>query len=185
MFEYLAQAQSAVRRINDRIITLSKKLGSNSDIVSNLASKMEVLFPDNIRYKNGIPQLYSPSSLYKDEEYNTDLETFDKEFKTWGMYKKEYEPRYEKYREEQEFFKKEPVSQSEFIQQQERLPQALVYMYSSKTDEASEALEIMRIKHRRKTYDELNKVTELARAGMRNTLTERANNYLTRNYRGR
>jgi hypothetical protein len=58
-------------------------------------------------------------------------------------------------------------------------------MYSSKTDEASKALEIMRIKHRRKTYDELNKATELARAGMRNTLTERANNYLTRNYRGR
>jgi hypothetical protein len=185
MFEYLAQAQSAVRRINDRINTLSKKLGSDSDIVNNLASRIEVLFPDNIRYKNGIPQLYQPSSLYKDVEYNTDLETFDKEFKTWGMYKKEYENRYKKYQEEQEFFRKEPVTQAEFIQQQERLPQALVYMYSSNTEEASKAIEIMRTKYRRKTYDELNNATELAMSGMRNTLTEKANNYLTRNYRRR
>ena len=185
MFEYLAQAQSAVRRINDRIKTLSEKLGSNSDIVSNLASKIEVAFPENVRYKNGVPQLYSPSTLFKDEEYNTELETFDKEFKTWGMYKKEYENRYKKYEEQQNFFREEAVSQAEFIQQQERLPEALVYMYSSQTDEASKAIEIMRIKGRRKTYDELNKATELAMSGMRKTLTETANNYLTRNYRRR
>ena len=159
MFEYLAQVQSAVRRINYRIETLAKHFGENSSFVNDIKAELEVKLPDNMRYKKGVPQLHTPSGIYKDEDLNTMVEDIDKKMKSWGEYKKEYERQYERYEEEQTFFKEKPISMEKFITTMSKLSGALIEYASEQLPAA--ALDILRIKGRRKSYAELSKVTDI------------------------
>jgi hypothetical protein len=175
MFEYLAQAQSAVRRINDRVATISKNLGNDSVVVGNIASKLEVMFPQNVRYKDGVPQIYQPSELFKDSYQNEDLEYLDKTLNTWSQIKKSYSQSYVEYVKQRMSEYKVPEPLTSFIKVQEQIPLALTYMYSVKNEETDRAIAIMKNPEymkdekdqvkRRKTYEELRGVLKLAKEG--------------------
>lgn len=164
MFEYLASAQASVNRINYRMQTIANNLGKDSPYYQNMLAKMDILFPDNIRYKDGVAGLSKPSELFKNPESNQNLQNFDKELKTWGEIKKQYEEPYERYKEEQEFFGngKEVDTFQGFINLVMDIPRALSYLYPTQTDDQKKAVEIMKTKGRRKTYDELQEVVTLA-----------------------
>ena len=157
MFEYLAQVQSAVRRINDRIKTLSEKFGTGSDIVNNLVSSLDVNLKDNFRFKDGVPQIHTPSEIYNDDDLNNALEYLDSNVKTWGSIRSEYSKQYEAYKSEAEFFREEPIEIQDFISTMQNLDKAFAGYDSSQFPD--KALEILRGKH--KSYNDLNKVTEI------------------------
>ena len=161
-FELLASVQSAVRRFNYRMETLSANLGQNSPIIEGYKAKMDVLFPDNYRMKDGVPQLMKPQEIYNNPDLNQWLEYIDQEVPTWGSLKKEFEPEYETYKEQEEFFKQEPVSINNFISSMISLPDALKFIYPTDTDDKKKAVEIMRQKGQRKTYAELQEVIRLS-----------------------
>lgn len=161
-FEYLASVQSAVRRFNYRMETLSANLGQNSPIIEGYKAKMDVLFPDNYRLKDGVPQLMKPQEIYNNPDLNQWLENIDEEVPTWGGLKKEFEGEYEKYKEQEQFFRKEPVPISSFISSMISLPDAIKYLYPTNTEDKKKAVEIMKEKGRRKTYAELQEVIRLS-----------------------
>ena len=68
MYEYLASVQSAVRRVNERIKTLAEKFGDNSAVVNKVKTQLDVLMPDNMRYKDGLVQIGKPSDIFGDDE---------------------------------------------------------------------------------------------------------------------
>ena len=157
MFEYLAQVQSAVRRINYRLETLSKHFGNDNPIVSNYQSQLDVLFPDNYRLKDGTPQLTMPSEIYKNSELNETLESFEGQVASWGDYKSQYENSYNKYTSEQEFFKEDTINIEDFITTMENLDTVFTKYESSQFPD--EALEILTRQH--KSYNDLNKVSAI------------------------
>lgn len=196
MFEYLAQVQSAVRRINYRMQTLVDNLGYDNRLVGNMASKMQILFGDNMRFKDGKPQLFKPSEIYNDEELRQNIYEFDRDLKTWGAYKKQFSEDYEAYKKEYADYVSEmrknkvkpsdiekPLSMGEFISEIEELPQALVFMYSSRYEESEKAIQIMKTSGRRKTYGELRQAVKLAKSGEQKRLQEVAGSYGINKYR--
>lgn len=157
MFEYLASAQSAVRRVNDRIKTLSEKFGTNSALINNIASKYEVIFGNNMVYKNGVPQLVKPSEIFDDEYMSQVLQSEDKLLRTWGSYRKQYEREYFDYADEQGASDK--LSMPDFIQTMQNLSGALRDVPSDTIP--SDALKILQIKDRKKSYAELIEVANI------------------------
>lgn len=158
MFEYLAQVQSAVRRINDRLQKLTEHFGYSSRIVQNAISGLDIILDDNLRYKDGVVQLHTPSEIYKDEDKNRALEIADENIKTWGEHRKIFEKGYTEYKEQAEFFGEEVVEIEDYIRTKSDLNYALEWLYPTDTDGKKQAIEIMKIRGRKKTYDELNKV---------------------------
>lgn len=162
MYEYLASVQSAVRRVNDRIATLSARFGENSAIVNNIKAEVDVLLSDNYRYKEGVIQITRPSDIYGNEEKEKAISHLDDSIKTWGHYKKEYEKEYESYRAEERekvTYKghgKRTLSQEDFIQTMANLDKALKEVPSDAMPQ--DALTIMKEKGKRKTYSQLFKV---------------------------
>lgn len=161
MFEYLAQAQSAVRRINDRLQKLTEHFGSSSKIVQNAISELDVILGDNLRYKDGVAQLHTPFEIYKNEDMNRALESADKTLKTWGEYRKEYEKDYIKYQEQAEFLGDDVAKIEDYINTMTDLSNALEWLYPVDTDGKKQAVKIMQTKGRKKTYTELSKVVNL------------------------
>lgn len=159
MYEYLASVQSAVRRVNDRIKTLSEKFGVNSSIVKQATAKIDVLMSDNYRFSNGVIQISKPSDIYGDEEKMQALKTLEDNIETWGYYRKAYQEQYTKYTEEQEFFKNDYVEFSDFVLTMENLQNALREIASEQLPE--DALQILSVKGRKNTYTELNQVTKI------------------------
>lgn len=159
MFEYLEQAQSALRRINSRMVTLAKNLGSDSDIVNNLASKMDVLLGSNLRYKDNVPQLFKPSEIFADPDKLKALQNIDETIVTWGDLRKAYEKPYEAYKEESAFFKEKPIPIGSFVQKMENLPEAIREIDTKgnrpKNDAQAKAIALLKEKGRKKTYSEL------------------------------
>ena len=151
MFEYLAQVQSAVRRINDRIKTLSEKFGESNERVQSIVSAFDVTMSDNWRYKDGVPQLHTPSEIFKNPDAVKSLEYFDKSIKTWGSYRKEYLNQYESYEAEAKFMKEDVIPIEDYITTMENLNNAFQSYDSSQFPD--KALEILREKY--KTYGEL------------------------------
>lgn len=156
MYEYLASVQSAVRRVNSRIETLASHFGTNSAIVNNVYSKVEVLLGDNLRYKDGVIQLGKPSDIYGDEEKMKALESLEESITTWGEYRSKYEGEYMDYASETDGDK---LSLPDFIQTMQNLDRALREVPSDEMPK--EALDIMRIKGRKKTYNELFQVAKI------------------------
>lgn len=159
MYEYLASVQSAVRRINQRMQTLADKFGANSSMLWNYKAEIDVLLPDNYRYKKGVIQISNPADIFGDEEKMKAVESLEQKVKTWGSLKKEYEKGYEKYVEEQKFFNSKVVDMPDFIQTMENIHHALEISDSEQLPQ--DALDILRVKDRRNTYDELNQVSEI------------------------
>ena len=69
---------------------------------------------------------------------------------------------YEKYKEQEQSFRKEPVPISSFISSMISLPDAIKYLYPTNTEDKKKAVEIMKEKGRRKTYAELQEVIRLS-----------------------
>ena len=156
-YEYLASVQSAVRRVNDRISTLADKFGSNSAIVNNYTSMIDVLLGDNTRYKDGVIQISKPSDIFDDSEKMQALSELEDSVKTWGSYREQYEREYIDYADEQGASDK--LSMPDFIQTMQNLSGALRDVPSDAMP--SEALKIMQIKGRKKTYAELIEVANI------------------------
>ena len=91
MYEYLASVQSAVRRFNDRVKSLAKNFGENSAVMNKIKVSVDVFLKDNLRYKDGVPQIYKPSDIFGDDEKMKALQHLDESLKTWGEYRKQYE----------------------------------------------------------------------------------------------
>ena len=174
-FELLASVQSAVRRINSRLTTLAEKVGTNNSLYQDFVTKIDRFFPNNYRFKDGVVQLIKPSQIWKDPDMNRMIEDLDKTQPTWAQIKKEHEPRYQKYVEQEKFFgtpEEEIVDLGSWIKTFTELPDALVWMYAKRDELTDSALEIMHITGRRKTYRELGQATD-----MTNQSYERYMNY--------
>lgn len=160
MYEYLASVQSAVRRINERMTTLSKNLGANSNIVNNATALLDTLLHDNIRYKNGVAQITKPSDIFGDDEKMKMLEDLERRVKTWGNYRKQYEREYLLYKDNEIKSykgiaikgKEVPYELRDFINVMDNLDKLIHENYNELPDRA---LEILRTKGRKNTYSEL------------------------------
>lgn len=157
MYEYLASVQSASNRVNDRIMTLADKFGINSAIINNISAQLDVLLPDNIRYKDGVIQVARPSEIYNDAEKMQALENIENTMPIWGNLRKHYEDEYMEYASEQG--KTDKATLPEFIETMQNLDKALRDVPSDQLP--SDALKIMQIKGRKKTYNELIEVTRI------------------------
>lgn len=158
MYEYLASVQSAVRRFNERAKTLAKNFGENSAVMNKIKVSVDVFFKDNLRYKDGVPQIFKPSDIYGDDEKMKALQYLDEHLKTWGDYRRQYENEYTGYIEEgQDILKYKDTSDklgfSDFIQTMENIDKALRETPSE--DMPERALAIMKKTGARKTYKEL------------------------------
>jgi hypothetical protein len=174
-YEYLASVQSAVRRINDRLKSISNKLGSESQLLQNFESLIDVALKDNTRFKGNLLQIHTPSDIFNDPEKMEALKKIEDAIPTWQDIKKQYEPAYEKYKESDDVqFLDEAPDIETFIDVHVNLPQALVYMYPVVNDDLQKAVEIMHIKGRRKTYEELNDAIDYATKGRQKATTQRA-----------
>lgn len=162
MYEYLASVQSAVRRINERLQTLSGKFGANSSMLWDYKSTIDVLLPDNYRYKNGVIQISMPSDIFGDQEKMNALEEIENTVQTWQQYKEQYQTAYDKYKSETEFFDTKTADMPEFITTMENVHNALSSADSEQLP--TDALEILKVKDRRNTYAELEQVAEILRS---------------------
>lgn len=163
MYEYLASVQSAVRRINERMQTLADKFGANSSMLWDYKAEIDVLLPDNYRYKNGVIQISKPSDIFGDEEKMKAVESLEQKVKTWSQYKEQYQKSYDTYKSEQEFFGGQKIADMpNFITTMENVHNVLSTVDSEQLPR--DALEILRVKERQNTYFELEQVAEILRS---------------------
>lgn len=157
MFELLSSVQFSAQRINYRLKTLYNKLGADNSFVESLTAKLDILLPDNYRFKNGVPQIIKPGQIYKDPELNKNLYGLESEIPTWQTVKNSFAKSYEEYLNEPgEFEGDKKATIEEYINVNMDLPGALTIMYSNEPEAYARAgLNIMHIKGRRKTYEEL------------------------------
>lgn len=166
-----AEVQSAVNRINSRIRTAEKHFGSDSKIVQDMYTKLDLLIPQkNLRYNaDGVLQIARPYDLFKNADVHEVLYNFDKtDIKTYGDIKAEYQKGYDSFRESSEFF--EPsvgasMSIDEFITTFSTLADALQWAYDySDSSEGQSILAIMQ--QSKKTYSDLQDVIKLYAEGV-------------------
>lgn len=166
-----AEVQSAVNRINSRIRTAEEHFGSDSKIVQDMYTKLDLLIPqENLRYNaDGVLQIARPYDLFKNADVHEVLYNFDNsDIKTYGDIKAEYQKGYESFRESSEFF--EPsvgasMSIDEFITTFSMLADALQWAYDySDSPEGQSILTIMQ--QSRKTYSDLQDVIKLYAEGV-------------------
>ena len=158
VFEYLASVQSAVRRFNYRMETIAKNLGADSPIIEDMKANLDVNFSGNYRIKNGVPQLIKPGQIYKDQEMNNAMRVLDETVPTWGEIRKDFEPQYERYTEQEQFFGNEPVELPKFISVLMSIPEKIKI---ASDQNITDALDILRVRGRKKTYAELQRVAQL------------------------
>lgn len=183
-FEYLASVQSAVRRFNYRMQTIADKLGKDTQLLDDYKAKLDVMFPNNYRLKDGVPQLLKPREIFRSEDMSEELQKLDSSVPTWPKIRDEYTPYFKTWRDErpeeekvhEEYLikvkeegvaseeelaeyeamkKKEEEEFSEFISYINQLPDALVWMYAHEDSFSKGALEIMKEKGHRRTYEEI------------------------------
>ena len=163
-----AEVQSAVNRINSRIRTAEEHFGSDSKIVQDMYTKLDLLIPqENLRYNaDGVLQIARPYDLFKNSDAHEVLYNFDtQDIKTYGDIKAEYQKSYEHYRES-EFFDEDVIDDIDaFIIFGSELMDALYWAYENKdTPEGMEIIEIM--SQKQKTYGDLQQVISLYREGV-------------------
>ena len=163
-----AEVQSAVNRINSRIRTAQAHFGSDSKIVQDMYTKLDLLIPQaNLRYNaDGVLQIARPYELFKNADAHEIIYNFDNsDIKTYGDIKAEYQKSYEHYRES-EFFDEDVIDDIDaFIIFGSELMDALYWAYENKdTPEGMEIIEIM--SQKQKTYGDLQQVISLYREGV-------------------
>ena len=166
-----AEVQSAVNRINSRIRTAEEHFGSDSKIVQDMYTKLDLLIPqENLRYNaDGVLQIARPYDLFKNSDAHEVIYNFDKtDIKTYGDIKAEYQKGYDSFRESSEFF--EPsvgasMSIDDFITTFSTLADALQWAYDySDSPEGQGILTIMQ--QSKKTYGDLQAVINLYKEGV-------------------
>ena len=158
MYELLASVQSAVRRFNDRMKQIAKNMGADSPIIEGVKAKIDLFFPGQYRFTDGVPQLMKPAQIFKNAEMNQALVDLDENVPTWGEVRKSFESQYENYVEQERFFGGEPVGIQQFIKTLYTLPESIVV---ASEQNITDALEILKVKGRRKTYAELATVQKI------------------------
>lgn len=163
-----AEVQSAVNRINSRIRTVKAHFGSDSKIVQDMYTKLDLLIPqENLRYNaDGVLQIARPYDLFKNEDAHEIIFNFDtQDIKTYGDIKADYQKSYEHYRES-DFFDEDVIDDIDaFIIFGSELIDALYWTYENKdTPEGMEIIEIM--SQKQKTYGDLQRVISLYREGV-------------------
>lgn len=174
-FDSGARFTSAVNRINSRLKTIGNRIGKLSRTYQKYSAEISANIPfEYQRFSNGILQIGKPKRLYN--EGDLDIEKFisitDTDMETYGDIKNEYLPKYEqlkqKFEEENaqgfgDVATGEDFTLDEFIRANEELDNSLPVLYDNiKSDEVNEALDVMHITGRRKTYKELNGVIDVA-----------------------
>ena len=166
-----AEVQSAVNRINSRIRTAEEHFGSDSKIVQDMYTKLDLLIPQaNLRYNaDGVLQIARPYDLFKNEDAHEVLYNFDiHDIKTYGAIKEEYQKGYDSFKESSEFFEpnvRASMSIDDFINTFSTLADALQWAYDY--SDSSEGQSIMTIMHQsKKTYGDLQRVISLYREGV-------------------
>lgn len=163
-----AEVQSATNRINDRIRTAVEHFGTDSKIVQDMYSKLDVMIPQsNIRYnKDGIMQIARPYDLYKQTDIHQNIHMLDSsDIKTYGEIKSEYQQAYDTYAEEQRFFDSEPIDIDDYIDISSNILDMLHWAYENQNTEAGQQIiDIMRKKGGH-TYQDLMQVRSLYNQG--------------------
>lgn len=175
IFDTSARFASSVRRINERLQRLAQKLGTDSRVYQDAASKLDTMLPSkNLYYnKNNVLQIGKPAQLYKDASIHNTINQFDKgQIPTWGEVKEKFEQDYEEYKEYSSYFEgksREVLPIEDYINIQTSISD-LIYDLSKdrQNDEMSEneqkALEILQTDRQGKiTYNELSQVRNLLR----------------------
>ena len=152
---------SMARRINYKINTMVKKFGYDSVITQDLMSNIiTTVPPENIVYKDGVPQIRKPINLAKK---GIDLSDLDR-MKGYGDYKREYEKSYEQYKFDVEFETEKPLPIETFISKMYSVDEIMdkvkfVSSFGASGDSENLALDIMR--NPIKTYTDLFRVGDL------------------------
>lgn len=156
----VARQQTAVRQINNRVVTLVNNLGADSTIVQNYYAKMQATVPSDFlsTNKEGILQIRQPKKLL---EQGVNMSQFKEEFTTWKKVKEEYEESYKRAMGDNTTI--DNYSIKDFISDMDAIQHELYNLYPPKTEEESKAIEIMQKTGRRKTYIELHEVADTIR----------------------
>ena len=165
-----AEVQSAVNRINSRIRTAEKHFGSDSKIVQDMYTKLDLLIPqENLRYNaDGVLQIARPYDLFKNVDAHEVLYNFDThDIKKYGDVKAEYQKSYESFKESNNFFDTETrneITIDQYIDIFSSLTDALIW--ASEHKDTPEGMEILNIEHqKRKTYNDLLMIFRLYQEG--------------------
>lgn len=171
-----AEVQSAVNRINSRIRTAEKHFGSDSKIVQDMYTKLDLLIPrKNLRYNaDGVLQIARPYELFKNSDVHEVIYNFDNtDIKTYGDIKADYQKPYEHYltsTEIGEFIELSNLDDvfmniDEYIIFMSELMDALHWAYDH--PDTPEGMEINRtMSQTRKSYYDLQHVVKLYREGV-------------------
>ena len=162
----VGHAQSAARRINYRLQVLQEELGIRSKFYQDVVSQIDIHLRNNYRFKNGVVQIIKPAQIAKDSEKLEQLLNIEKATPTWESIKKVSEKGFEAYKKK-DVFGGEGATLKEYINVNAGLVDALSSMYSILPEQYStQALNIMKISGRRKTYTELNTAIRNVNKGM-------------------
>ena len=171
-----AEVQSAVNRINSRIRTAEKHFGSDSKIVQDMYTKLDLLIPrKNLRYNaDGVLQIARPYELFKNSDVHEVIYNFDNtDIKTYGDIKADYQKPYEHYLTSTEIGEFIALSNlddvfmniDEYIIFMSELMDALHWAYDH--PDTPEGMEINRtMSQTRKSYSDLQHVVKLYREGV-------------------
>ena len=171
-----AEVQSAVNRINSRIRTAQEHFGSDSKIVQDMYTKLDLLIPQkNLRYNaDGVLQIAKPYDLFKNADAHEIIYNFDKQdIKTYGDIKADYQKPYEHYLTSTDVYEFIEMSDlddvfmniDDYIVFMSELMDALHWAYDHPG--TPEGMEINRtMSQTRKSYAELQHVVELYREGV-------------------
>ena len=166
-----AEVQSAVNRINSRIRTAEEHFGSDSKIVQDMYTKLDLLIPQkNLRYNaDGVLQIARPYDLFKNADAHEVIYNFDNtDIKTYGAIKEMYQKPYEHYLKSTEIYEFIEFSNlddvfmniDEYITFMSELLDALHWAYDH--PDTPEGIEINRIMSQtRKSYADLQNVVKL------------------------
>lgn len=165
-----AEVQSAVNRINSRIRTAEKHFGSESKIVQDMYTKLDLLIPQEIlRYNaDGVLQIARPYDLFKNSDAHEVLYNFDThDIKTYRDIKAEYQKSYDSFKESDDFFdtnERNEITIDQYIDIFSSLMDALIW--ASEHKDTPEGMEILRLAHqKRKTYNDLLMIFRLYQEG--------------------
>lgn len=169
-FDTSARFTSAVNRINDRLKTMAKRMGTESKLYKDMVNEVFMNIPQtHLKYSDltinkatvkNVLQIAKPVSLYKDTDTHKLINAMDKGgVRTWGSYREEYQTRYEQALKNTG----ENFTIEQFINVEEALPSTIPLVSSQNLDmdvaTNKKALDIMKQSH--KTYEELDTVIKL------------------------
>lgn len=169
-FDTSARFTSAINRINNRLLTMANRMGTESKLYKDMVNEVFMNVPQShLKYSDlsvnkttvkNVLQIAKPSTLYKDIDIHKSINAMDLGgIRTWGSYREEYQTRYEQALKNTG----ENFTMEQFINVEEALPSTIPLVSSQNLDldvaTNKKALDIMKQSH--KTYAELDTVIKL------------------------